>query len=71
MYVCLCHSVSDKAIRQAVRRYQPRTFQQLRTFVPLGMQCGKCIRVARQIMKDELQQITQFGNIAEKSSLKS
>ncbi|TPG52521.1 bacterioferritin-associated ferredoxin [Ewingella americana] len=64
MYVCLCNSVSDKAIRQAVHRYQPKTFQQLRNFVPVGTQCGKCIRVARQIMEDELQLIPQFDNIA-------
>ncbi|QCR34810.1 bacterioferritin-associated ferredoxin [Nissabacter sp. SGAir0207] len=64
MYVCLCNAVSDKTIRQAVRRYQPRTFQQLKTLVPVGTQCGKCVRVARQIMEDELQSIPEFENIA-------
>ena len=64
MYVCLCNSVSDKTIRQAVRRYQPQTFQQLRNFVPVGTQCGKCVRAARQIMEDEVQQIPEFKNIA-------
>ena len=64
MYVCLCNSVSDKTIRQAVRRYQPQTFQQLRNFVPVGTQCGKCVRAARQIMEDELQQIPEFKHIA-------
>ncbi|WP_114196115.1 bacterioferritin-associated ferredoxin [Edaphovirga cremea] len=64
MYVCLCNAVSDKVIRQVVRRYQPQSIQQLRNFVPVGTQCGKCIRVARQIMEDELQQIPQFENIA-------
>jgi bacterioferritin-associated ferredoxin len=64
MYVCLCNAVSDKVIRQVVRRYQPQSIQQLRNFVPVGTQCGKCIRVARQIMEDELQKIPQFENIA-------
>jgi hypothetical protein len=35
MYVCLCNGVSDKKIRQAVRQFQPQSFQQLRKFVPL------------------------------------
>jgi hypothetical protein len=28
MYVCLCNGVSDKKIRQAVRQFQPQSFQQ-------------------------------------------
>ena len=54
MYVCLCNGVSDKKIRQAVRQFQPQSFQQLRKFVPVGNQCGKCVRAAREIMQDEL-----------------
>ncbi len=47
MYVCLCNGVSDKKIRQAVRQFHPQSFQQLRKFIPVGNQCGKCIRAAR------------------------
>ncbi|WP_332120387.1 bacterioferritin-associated ferredoxin, partial [Escherichia coli] len=49
MYVCLCNGVSDKKIRQADRQFHPQSFQQLRKFIPVGFQCGKCIRAAREV----------------------
>lgn len=64
MYICLCNGISDKTIRQAVRKHQPQSFQQLRKFVPVGTQCGKCVRAAREIMQDELSQIPKFKEIA-------
>ena len=62
MYVCLCNGVSDKKIRQAVRQFHPQSFQQLRKFVPVGNQCGKCVRAAREIMQDELMQIPELAH---------
>lgn len=47
MYVCLCNGVSDKN-SPAVRQFHPQSFQQLRKFIPVGNQCGKCIRAARR-----------------------
>ncbi|MGX1902905.1 (2Fe-2S)-binding protein, partial [Enterobacter asburiae] len=35
------------------RQFQPQSFQQLRKFVPVGNQCGKCVRAAREIMQDD------------------
>ncbi|MBW1216449.1 bacterioferritin-associated ferredoxin [Pantoea allii] len=64
MYVCLCNAISDKTLREVVRRYQPKSIQQLRQIVPVGKQCGKCIRVAREIMDDEMQQVPQYKEIA-------
>ncbi|MFD1800745.1 bacterioferritin-associated ferredoxin [Mixta tenebrionis] len=64
MYVCLCNAINDKTVREAVRRYQPASFQQLRHFLPVGNQCGKCIRAVREIMNDELQNLPQYQEIA-------
>ncbi|ADD78794.1 bacterioferritin-associated ferredoxin [Pantoea sp. PA1] len=64
MYVCLCNAISDKTLREVVRRYQPKSIQQLRQIVPVGKQCGKCIRVAREIMDEEMQQVPQYKEIA-------
>ncbi|PQK69008.1 bacterioferritin-associated ferredoxin [Pantoea ananatis] len=64
MYVCLCNAISDKTLREVVRRYQPKSIQQLRQIVPVGKQCGKCIRVAREIMGEEMQQVPQYKEIA-------
>ena len=64
MYVCLCNGVSDKIIRQPVRQFHPQSFQQLRKFIPVVNQCGKCIRAAREVMQDELMQMPEFKEIA-------
>ncbi|QTF10638.1 bacterioferritin-associated ferredoxin [Brenneria izadpanahii] len=64
MYVCLCNAVSDKAIRKAVRQHQPRSMQQLRKLVPIGTDCGKCIRQARDIFEDERSQLIDMYEVA-------
>ncbi|MHB2053805.1 bacterioferritin-associated ferredoxin [Pantoea dispersa] len=64
MYVCLCNAVSDRTLREVVRRYQPKSIQQLRQLVPIGKQCGKCIRVAREIMDEEMQNVPLYKEIA-------
>ncbi|MBO1997847.1 bacterioferritin-associated ferredoxin [Klebsiella pneumoniae] len=51
-------------IRQVVRQFQPQSFQQLRKFVPVGNQCGKCVRAAREVMEDELTTMPEFKEIA-------
>ena len=60
MYVCLCNGISDKKIRQAVRQFSPHSFQQLKKFIPVGNQCGKCVRAAREVMEDELMQLPEL-----------
>ncbi len=60
MYVCLCNAVSDKAIRAAVRQHQPASFKELQRIVPVGTQCGKCIRSARGIMAHEQESMVIF-----------
>lgn len=64
MYVCLCNGVNDKKIRQAVRQFNPQSFQQLRKFILVGNQCGKCVRAAREIMEDELTRMPEYQEIA-------
>ncbi|MBB3308176.1 bacterioferritin-associated ferredoxin [Enterobacter sp. Sphag1F] len=56
--------MSDKTLREVVRRYQPKSIQQLRQLVPIGKQCGKCVRFAREIMEDELQNVPLYKEIA-------
>ena len=61
MYVCLCNGISDKKIRQAVRQFSPHS---LKKFIPVGNQCGKCVRAAREVMEDELMQLPEFKESA-------
>ncbi|KFD22421.1 MULTISPECIES: bacterioferritin-associated ferredoxin [Tatumella] len=53
MYVCLCNGISDKSIRAVIRQHQPSSLKELQRFVPVGTQCGKCLRSARQILEHE------------------
>ncbi|PKH18781.1 bacterioferritin-associated ferredoxin [Enterobacterales bacterium CwR94] len=64
MYVCLCNAITDKTLREAIKRYQPKSLQQLRQIVPVGKQCGKCIRVTREILQEELQHLPLYKEIA-------
>ncbi|MDR7344076.1 MAG: bacterioferritin-associated ferredoxin [Pantoea sp.] len=64
MYVCLCNAISDKTIREAIRRHQPKSIQHLRKIVPVGQQCGKCIRTTREIMDEELLLLAEYKEIA-------
>ncbi|MEI7231518.1 bacterioferritin-associated ferredoxin [Pectobacterium carotovorum] len=64
MYVCLCNAISDKVIRNAVRQHQPQSMQQLRKIVPIGTDCGKCIRQARVIFEEEQAKIPDMYEVA-------
>ncbi|TCV91325.1 bacterioferritin-associated ferredoxin [Biostraticola tofi] len=64
MYVCLCNAVSDKTIRSTVQRFQPQSIRELKCLVPVGNKCGKCIRVAREILEDELNRVPLYEEIA-------
>ena len=64
MYVCLCNAVSDKVIRKAVRQHHPHTIKQLRQLVPIGTDCGKCIRQAREILIEERANIPVMNDVA-------
>lgn len=64
MYVCLCNAISDKVIRNAVRQHQPQSLKQLRQLVPIGTDCGKCIRQARAILEEEQAKLPEFYEVA-------
>ncbi|ETS29476.1 bacterioferritin-associated ferredoxin [Photorhabdus khanii NC19] len=63
MYVCLSNTVSDKTIR-------PRCvsiislYQRTKTNVPVGRDCGKCIRQARELINEEIAQLPKIDNVA-------
>ncbi|ACS84215.1 MULTISPECIES: bacterioferritin-associated ferredoxin [Musicola] len=64
MYVCLCNAVSDKVIRQIARQYHPQSLKQLKLFVPIGSECGKCIRQARLILEEETAKNAKLNKVA-------
>lgn len=50
MYVCLCHGITDKSIKQAVRDQGVGSVRELKNVFPVGSQCGKCVQMAQQII---------------------
>lgn len=49
MYVCLCNNVTDKAIRQSVRR-GASSLSDLRDELGVGSQCGQCQCTAQELI---------------------
>ncbi|NMP29818.1 bacterioferritin-associated ferredoxin [Rahnella sp. SAP-1] len=64
MYVCLCNAISDKVIRKVIQQHQPQTMKQLRNLVPIGTDCGKCIRQAREILIEEQENAPMMIEVA-------
>jgi bacterioferritin-associated ferredoxin len=53
MYVCICHSVTDREIKKAVRRGVD-SLPELQTQLKVGTCCGKCKDCARQVLNEAL-----------------
>ncbi len=51
MYVCLCHGVTDREIRQAAEK-GVSSMRQLGQELGVGTQCGRCACTARQILRE-------------------
>ncbi|HHX8487481.1 TPA: (2Fe-2S)-binding protein [Vibrio diabolicus] len=52
MYVCLCHGVSDKKIRKLAIDEGVTDIKGIKKCTALGSQCGKCIRLAKDILAE-------------------
>lgn len=54
MYICLCKSVTDSQIREAVANGN-KSFGQVRKELNLASQCGKCGIIAREVFDESMQ----------------
>lgn len=54
MIVCICHNVSDKAIRAALSE-GARSMQEIRTRLKVGSCCGKCNSHAKTLVRAHLE----------------
>ncbi|MEJ2764580.1 (2Fe-2S)-binding protein [Photobacterium sp. MCCC 1A19761] len=52
MYVCLCHGITDKKIMKLSLEHGITDVRGIRQITPLGSQCGKCIRTAKEVIED-------------------
>ncbi len=51
MYVCLCHGVTDREIREAADS-GVSSMRQLGKELGVGTQCGRCACTAREILRE-------------------
>lgn len=63
MYVCICHSVTDRQIREAANRGATRLADLRREFGLAGT-CGKCASCARQILEEAKGPKVEFPYLA-------
>jgi bacterioferritin-associated ferredoxin len=56
MYVCLCQGVTDGQIREAI--YDGCcSYRDVRNSLGVGTQCGKCACLAKEVVRDTLNEV--------------
>ena len=53
MYVCICHGITDRQIREAVDR-GAGCISDVQLQVPVGGCCGRCLPTAEDVVKERL-----------------
>jgi bacterioferritin-associated ferredoxin len=51
MYVCICHAVTDRQIREVVNR-GANSLTDVQQQVPVGGCCGRCQDTAQQVVEE-------------------
>jgi len=49
MYVCVCHAISDRQIREAVER-GAESLAEVQAYLPVASCCGRCEDSAREVI---------------------
>ena len=62
MYICICHSVTDKAIKKAVKQGHD-TLEAIQQELKVGTCCGRCKHHARAVIEETLNPETFNVNV--------
>jgi len=54
MYICVCHAISDRQIREAVDR-GAGSLTEVQAHLPVASCCGCCEETAREVIETHLQ----------------
>ena len=54
MYVCICHGITDRQIRDTVDR-GAASLSDVQMQVPVGGCCGRCLPAAAEVVEQHLQ----------------
>lgn len=63
MYVCLCHAVTDTQIKEAVIQGDS-SLADIKKRLGVGDQCGKCVKMASQIIQRQLNVEPHYYEVA-------
>ena len=63
MYVCLCHGITDKDIKNLVREEGVGSIRELKEHVSLGSQCGTCTKTAQSIIDNTIIDESLFKDV--------
>ncbi len=50
MYVCICHGITDRQIRETLDR-GAASLGEVQMQVPVGGCCGRCLRTAQEVIQ--------------------
>lgn len=53
MYVCICHGISDRRIREAVTG-GARSFEEVQACTGVATNCGACEQTARGVIEEHV-----------------
>lgn len=54
MYVCICHGITDRQIRETLDR-GAASLSEVQLQVPVGGCCGRCLPAAEQLVEQHCQ----------------
>jgi bacterioferritin-associated ferredoxin len=54
MYVCVCHAISDRQIREAVER-GAESLSEVQAYLPVASCCGRCEDSAREVIESYIE----------------
>lgn len=63
MYVCLCHAITDTQIKNAVSQGDS-SLADVKKRLGVANQCGKCARMAVQIIQNQLDREPNYYEVA-------
>ena len=54
MYICVCHAISDRQIREVVDRGAASLYE-VQTQLPVASCCGSCEESARELIESHIE----------------
>ena len=54
MYICMCHAINDRQIREVVQR-GAANLRDVQTYLPVASCCGQCEDSANELIQSQLE----------------